>query len=183
MTKLASSPDRHTFQAEAYIKRCQEEGKEPREDYLNMFKTIKEQASSLEEDPEWRENNMEYDMRSTPWFIEKCQNDTYAQNLYAAMCNMRWQRYDVLPILKDQYWSASWRSAGGIVANLQGKGDYMDWYCSGMGGFNREYEGNETNEQWQKRTGYVPEGVVTEEIEKDLFKLGWIPAPWPEDDL
>jgi hypothetical protein len=96
---------------------------------------------------------------------------------------MRWQRYDVLPILKDQYWSASWRSAGGIVANLQGKGDYMDWYCSGMGGFNREYEGNETNEQWQKRTGYVPEGVVTEEIEKDLFKLGWIPAPWPEDDL
>jgi hypothetical protein len=50
-----------------------------------------------------------------------------------------------------------------------------------MGGLNREFDGDETNEQWQKRTGYVPEGIVTEEIEADLLKLGWIPVKWDEE--
>lgn len=181
---LASSPDRNTFQRDAYIQRCKEEGKEPSQAYLEMFDNISKQKSEQEVDPEWRDNNMEYDMRSTKWFVEKVRtSDVYAQNLYAAMCNMRWQRHEVFPILKDEFWSASWRSAGGIVADIQGKGDYIDWYCSGMGGLNREYGGDETNEQWQARTGYVPESVVTKEIEEDLFKLGWIPSPWPEDDL
>lgn len=184
MSTLASSPDRNTFQRDAYIKRCKEEGKEPNQAYLEMFDNINKQKSDQEVDPEWRVDNMEYDMRSTGWFVEKVRaSDAYAQNLYAAMCNMRWQRYDVFPILKDEFWSCSWRSAGGIVADIQGKGDYIDWYCSGMGGLNQEYDSKETTEQWQKRTGYVPESVVTEEIALDLFKLGWVPSPWPEDDL
>jgi hypothetical protein len=95
---------------------------------------------------------------------------------------MRWQRLDAFPILKDEYWSCSWRHAGGIVADMLQKGDYMDWYCSGMGGFNLEYEGTETNEQWQSRTGYVPEATVTEEIRVDFQKLGWIPSEWPKDE-
>ena len=86
------------------------------------------------------------------------------------------------PILTDKRWSASWRSAGGIVAHMVEKGDYIDWYCSGIGGLNQEYDNKETNEQWQQRTGYVPEGVITEEIEADLLKLGWVPVPWPEDN-
>ena len=57
---------------------------------------------------------------------------------------------------------------------MQQKGDYIDWYCSGSGGLNQEYDGIETNKQWQARTGYVPESVVTEEIERDLYQLGWI---------
>ena len=67
---------------------------------------------------------------------------------------------------------------------MQQKGDYIDWYCSGMGGLSGDYdpEGNESFEQWQERTKYVPEGTITEEIESDLNKLGWIPSPWPEDD-
>jgi hypothetical protein len=51
-----------------------------------------------------------------------------------------------------------------------------------MGGFNLQYEGTETNEEWQKRTGYVPEATVTEEIREDFQKLGWVPSEWPEDE-
>jgi hypothetical protein len=40
---ISSSPERHTFQAEAYIKRCEEEGTEPSEDYLNLYKSYKQQ--------------------------------------------------------------------------------------------------------------------------------------------
>jgi len=28
----------------------------------------------------------------------------------------------------------------------------------------------------------VPEGVVTEEIELDLNRLGWRPVPWSDDE-
>lgn len=181
--KVSSSPQRHTFQAESYVARCKEEGKEPSEDYLNMFKSFRQQDEENMQDPEWQKDNLEYDLRSTTWILEKARaQDHYAQNIYAALCNMRWQRIGMWPALKDQYWSCSWRSAGGIVADMRGEGDYMDWYCSGMGGLNQEYDGNETNAQWQARTGYVSESVVTEEIRKDFQILGWVPSEWPEDD-
>ena len=181
--KVSSSPERHTFQAEAYVERCLEKGEEPREDYLNMYKSFREQDEEKMANPEWQKDNLEYDLRSTTWILEKARaHDYYAQNIYASMCNMRWQRIGMWPALKDQYWSCSWRSAGGIVADMLGTGDYIDWYCSGMGGLNREYDGEETNEQWQARTGYVSEGVVTEEIRKDFQILGWVPSEWPEDD-
>jgi hypothetical protein len=176
---ISKSPERHTFQKNAYIKRCKEEGKEPSPEIIQMYETW---AS----EPEYEnrpENDLEYDLRTTEWILAKARTrDAYAQNIYAAMCNMRWQKLDVFPILKDEFWSCSWRSAGGIVANMLQKGDYMDWYCSGMGGFNLQYEGTETNEEWQKRTGYVPEANVTEEIREDFQKLGWVPSEWPEDE-
>ncbi len=175
----SSSPERHTFQKEGYIKRCEEEGKEPREDYLNLFKTFREQDEENLVDPEWQKNNLEYDLRTTEWILEKARTrDEYAQNIYAALCNMRWQRLDVLPILKDEFWTCSWRSAGGIVADMLEKGDYIDWYCSGMGGL-ADYDTDP--EEWQARTKYVPEGTVTEEIRADFQKLGWVPSEWPDD--
>jgi len=111
-------------------------------------------------------------------------NDSYAQNLYAAFCNMRWQKLEILPILKEEYWSASWRSAGGIVAQFRNKGeDYMDYYCSGMGGFAAfdDQTDEEAKEQFDAQ-GYVPEGTVTDEIREDLKKIGWIPSEWPDND-
>lgn len=175
MTKVSTSPDRHTFQADGYLKRCKEEGKEPNEDYLNLYKSAREQDEENMVNPEWQKDNMEYDLRSTDWILEKVRaNDSYAQNLYAAMCNNDFVKREMWPILKDQRWSCSWRHAGGIIADMRQEGDYIDWYCSGMGGLNQEYDNKETNEQWQKRTGYVPESVVTDEIESDLYKLGWL---------
>jgi hypothetical protein len=163
MTKISSSPDRHTFQKEGYVKRCEEQGKLPNLDYLEMYKTWREQDAANLADPNWQKDNLEYDLRSTNWILEKVQgSDSYAQNLYAAMCNNEFQKLDVMPILKDQRWSASWRGAGGIIADMREQGDYIDWYCSGI-----MQEGHYIE-------GYVPESVVTDEIREDLKKLGWI---------
>jgi hypothetical protein len=107
-------------------------------------------------------------------------HDSYAQNLYAAICNNVFQKNDVWPRIADQYWSRSWRSAGGIIANIRQKGDYMDWYCSGMGGL-AIYDVQEGNEYMAKMK-YVPEGTVTDEIRQDLFVIGWTVEPWPDTD-
>ena len=177
---ISKSPDRHTFQKEGYIKRCEEQGKLPNPDYIQMYKTWREQDEANLEDPAWQKDNMEYDLRSTEWICNKVKaSDRYAQNLYAAMCNRDFQKLDTWPILKNERWSCSWRHAGGIVADMQEKGDYIDWYCSGIRD-TRTLSASEIavlteQEQlaYKAGEGYVGEGVVTEEIEEDLKKLGW----------
>ena len=183
MTEVSKSPERHTFQQEGYVKRCEEKGEEPNPDYLEMYKTWREQDESNLADPEWQKANMEFDLRSTDWILAKVRDsDNYAQNLYAAMCNMQFQKIEAWPILKNERWSASWRSAGGIIADMQGKGDYIDWYCSGIGskedGYGLSHDKPVTDSDGRT---YVPEGVVTEEIDADLRKLGWMPVEWEDN--
>lgn len=114
-------------------------------------------------------HQMDLDMELTPWLVAKVRaSDTYAQNLYAAMCNQTWQEQAVWEILKNETWSCSWRSAGAIVAHLRGQGDYMDWYCSGMADLDRLAE-------WQAR-GFVGESEITDEIRADLARIGWRPV-------
>jgi hypothetical protein len=176
MSKISSSPERHTFQKEGYVKRCEEKGEEPNLDYIGMYKTWREQDAANLADPQWQKDNMEYDLRSSEWMCDKARNsDTYAQNLYAAMCNMQFIKLEVVPILKNQRWSASWRKSGGIIADMREQGDYIDWYCSGMG----EGLGN-GDEDGTK--GYVPEGQVTEEITNDLKTLGWVAVEWDDEE-
>jgi hypothetical protein len=177
MKKVASSPERHTFQKEGYVKRCEEEGKEPNPNYVNMYKTWREQDEENLKDPAWQKNNMEYDLRSSKEMCDKVKaSDAYAQNLYAAMCNMEWRKRDLWPEMKEENWGCSWRSAGGIIADMREEGDYVDWYCSGIGNDDTGYGLN-----GRRANGYVPEGVVTEEIELDLNLLGWRPVPYNED--
>ena len=122
------SPERHTFQKEGYIERCQDEGKEPNPDYVAMYESWREQDEENLKDPAWQKNNMEYDLRSTDWILAKVrESNTYAQNLYAAICNNDFCKREMWPILKEDYWSASWRYAGGIIADMREKGDYIDW--------------------------------------------------------
>jgi hypothetical protein len=188
--KLSSSPERHTFQADGYVKRCEEEGKEPNEDYLDLFKSYRQQDEERMVDPAWQKDNLEYDLRSTDWILEKVRSsDVYAQNLYAAICNNDFQRNDVYPILANKTWACSWRSAGGIIANMQQKGDYIDWYCSGIKGPDSELghaEFTALSEDQQKyyleSKAHVSEGVVTQEIKDDLFELGWIVLTENEDN-
>ena len=118
------------------------------------------------------DHNLEEDIRACDWMLKKVQDrETYAQNLYAAMCNNVFQRNEVWPRLRDEYWSCSWRSAGGIVAELRGQGDYIDWYCSGIIGVGEA-------DSFQ---GYVSESTVTDEIRQDLFAIGWTVEPYPKD--
>lgn len=162
MNMMSKSPERGTFQMGKYIERRRELGEEPSEDYVEMFKTMAEQKLELEADPEWQRDNLEYDLRSTPWMLEKVRGSkVYAQNLYAALSNNEFQKRDIMLILQSKTWSCSWRYAGGIVADMREEGDYIDWYCSGI------------REAGMPDNGYVAESVVTEEIEADLLKLGW----------
>jgi hypothetical protein len=173
----SSSLERNTFQLKNYIERKQEEGEEPDPDYLEMFKSIRQHQQDKMRDPEWQKNNMEYDLRITDWILDKVRNnDTYAQNLYAAMCNNDFTKNDVWPILTEKTWGCSWRHAGGIIADMQTKGDYINWYCSGIGDGlgNGDIDGTKN---------YVPEGRITDEIKDDLLKLGWIIAPGGDHEL
>lgn len=181
MTNPAKSPDIHTFQADGYIKRCEQEGKEPNENYLNMYRSARQQDEENIVNPAWQENNLEYDLRSTEWMVHKVQaSRVYAQNLYAAICNNEFQKNQVWTTLKDIRWSASWRSAGGIVANMCETGDYIDWYCSGI----RDTKPIEPSEwsmlsieqqtRQKESEAFVSESQVTDEVREDLFQLGWI---------
>ena len=125
------------------------------------------------------------DIENCPEIMAKIRAEDryYAQNLYCAWCNMQWCKRDpenVWPLLKEQYWHASWRSSGGIVANLRNKGeDYLDYYCSGIKG-GMSYDAKDDDEYFAKHR-YVSEGEVTEEIAEDLNKLGWFPIPYKDD--
>lgn len=137
-------------------------------------------------------HDLEQDLHRSPVILEKVKLDSYAQNLYAAMCNMQWQYLgsewaltagDLAALALADVWHCSWRYSGGIVADLRGEGDYMDWYCSGMGGFSAlADETAEETARWIKEKGYVAESVVTDEIRKDLAELGWHPVPWDNDE-
>lgn len=180
---ISTSPDRGRFHLQNYLKMKAEQGKTPEnsEDVWAMvqfIETDRERDLRQMDDPEWQKNNLEYDLRTTDWILEKARTrDGYAQNIYAALCNNEFQKLDVFEVLKSNTWSCSWRYAGGIVAHMRESGDYIDWYCSGIKdglGVGPDYEIN----------GFVGEGCITDEVRDDLQKLGWIPAPggdWGND--
>ena len=180
---LSLSPDRGEFSMTRYREKLEadpddEDAFKMLEYYIDWKASVKEQL----QDPVWQKNNLEYDLLTTDWILEKVRTqEYYAQNLYAAMCNNQFQRNDVWPILSEQKWSCSWRHAGGVIADMRGKGDYVDWYCSGINGDETEMTpGDWDNLTLEQQTRYkdsllfVGESVVTEEIENDLFELGWL---------
>ena len=123
------SPERNTFQLKNYLERCEADGKEPSEAYIDLYKDADQRDLQNEKEAEWKLNNLEYDLRSTKWICDKAKaREEYAQNIYAALCNQDWQRNDVWPLLKGQTYSCSWRYAGGIVADMREEGDYIEWY-------------------------------------------------------
>jgi hypothetical protein len=149
--RISKSLDRNTFQLENYLKRCKETNQAPCEEYIDAVESTNRLRIENENDKEWAKNNLEYDLRTTDWILEKVRSsDDYARALYAALCNNDFVKRDIWQLLKEDKWGCSWRYAGGIIADMRETGDYIDWYCSGG------------------------EGDVSEEIDKDLRKLGWI---------
>ena len=96
------------------------------------------------------ERNLADELAQDLDIMHRVKDDAYAHKLYAALCNTEWQPDNVMDILKDATWCASWRSVGGVIADLRGEGNYIDWYCSGF------------------------EGYVHPDIEQDLKRLGWV---------
>ena len=72
---ISRSPDRHhTWQLDPF-----------EEDPSTIFEPG---DLEVERDEEWKKSSMEYALLTTEWILEKVRNsDSYAQNLYAAMCN------------------------------------------------------------------------------------------------
>ncbi len=188
MTKVSKSPDRNTFQKNNYLERCKAEGKEPSPLYIALYDNADEM------DAKWvaqekHDNDMEWDLRTTEWILEKVRaSDAYAQNLYAAICNNEFQKIDVFPILAGQTCSYSWRYAGGIIADMRQEGDYIDWYCSGIRGDmgDEEYQNLDKSAQEQYlyvKNNFVAESIVTDEIREDLKKLGWMVLDNEDDNF
>jgi len=85
-------------------------------------------------------------------------NYSYAQALYAALCNTRWTNKKT-----GEEYTCSWRYAGGLIADMRGNTknmNYMDFYCSGI------------------EDGSEKEGHVASYIEDDMNELGWECKPW-----
>lgn len=179
---ISKSPKRFSFQKEGYLERCKKLGIKPNSDYLKLFQNMINDHNSKFDNPESRKDNLEYDLLTTDWILQKVRSsEAYAQNLYAAMCNNDFIKREMWPLLKDQKWSCSWRYAGGIIADMRQEGDYIDWYCSGIRDcdppLEEEWNGwsQDQQDKWTDiYSQYVGESVVTEEIEQDLYKLGWI---------
>lgn len=153
MTNLSKSQERRQKQKQNYIDRCLKDGLDPTS-HLEFLDNWEKMTTEKEADPQWAKNNLEYDLRTTEWILNKVRSSKeYSQNLYAALCNNEFIKREFWEILKDDPWTCSWRYAGGIIADMREQGDYMDWYCSGS------------------------EGNVTEEIEDDLYELGWSVNP------
>lgn len=192
---LSKSPNRFSFQKESYMKRKAEEGKTPDNDedvkaMSEYYDNWAVETAKKEQEESWKENNLEYDLRSTDWILEKVRkSNAYAQNLYAAMCNNDFQKNEFMPRLAGKTWSCSWRYAGGIIADMKQEGDYIDWYCSGIKNDSpvlldeQFYElTKEQQDYYIESKSHVPESVVTDEIRADLKKLGWDVMD-PSDDI
>ena len=150
---------------------------------LNMLKFHEDFAREKldkERDPEWQKDNLEYDLRTNEDLCLKVKhNEFFAQNLYAALCNNEFIKNQPWNILQEKTWHCSWRYAGGILADMCEKGDYIDFYCSGIhNDWSDEEFQNATKEEQERyllmKNNYVGEGHVTDEVKDELFKLGWL---------
>jgi hypothetical protein len=74
----------------------------------------------------------------------------YCKRFYATLCNNELM-YGV------HMTGYSWRATGGLIADILGEGDYMDWYCSGG------------------------EGNIDDEVQDDLLEIEWHVVPYQEE--
>lgn len=146
----ATSPQRYSFWWNLHKKQLDENQMSPEtyDEFSKLLSIYRDKDAMPSSDTPSLEN----ELRSSKEISDKCKaSKVYSQNLYAALCNNEFKK-------GDKVWDCSWRHAGGIVANLREEGDYIDWYCSGIG---------------TEASSYVGESFVTDEVRKDIEDLGW----------
>lgn len=171
--ELSESPERHTFFLRGLLQSKIDKGTENEPEFIDHYKRRIEQIAQLrerEKSPEWQVDNLEYDLRTTPWILEKVRaSEVYSQRLYAALCNNYFIKKHPWNVLTEKSWECSWRHAGGVIADMRQEGDYIQWYCSGS---NADYELSEKENNPDTKS--ASEGEIMPEIRKDLDILGWI---------
>lgn len=135
-------------------------------DLIALYTESEKQRDIREANIAWKNNNLEYDLRHSDRIAQKCKVNSYAQNLYAAICNNKFVKNNGTP------WSCTWRLAAGLVADIRESGDYLDWYRSGSIETNTVDIGGNVNHDNENQ--YVSEGTVTDQIRIDLAGIGWI---------
>lgn len=89
--------------------------------------------------------DFETDLEKT--FGEKMKSDDeFCSQVWSALANKIW-KHDAFE--RDEEYSCTSRYAGGLIADIIGRGSYMDWYCSG------------------------PYATVSDEIESAMKAIGW----------
>jgi hypothetical protein len=107
------------------------------------------------------------EMRQDKIVIAYLEDVEIAKQFYQSLCNVDWylirppipQDEQIIQKLKgetDDYWSCSWRTAGGYIADIRNSNyntneDYMSFYCSGN------------------------EGIVPGLVEECFNRMGWVP--------
>lgn len=178
---MSTSPDRWTFQQEKYKQVLNED---PTDEHargmIDFYKSIINTSKEIEQTTEWKQYNLEYDLRVNETILNKVRTrEEYAQNLYAALCNNDFVKNEMWPLLKEQTWGCSWRYAGGIIAHMRQEGDYIDWYCSGIQSDWSDEEFRNANKENQERylftkNRFVGEGTISDEVREDLKNIGWV---------
>lgn len=123
--------------------------------YQEMAEAKEKQQSFVEDDTDHVDNNRISLFRdiqdSTTIKLKMRTSKDYCKRFYSTLCNNQ--------LHKDgQVISYSWRSTGGLVADILCTGDYLDWYCSG-------------NEGW-----------IDTEVQQDLAVLKWEVKHYPDEE-
>jgi hypothetical protein len=139
--KYRTSPDRYYFH-----KKCDKKNLDEgtiSQDYYNEWTRYWDDAKIKDTIPTTDLPDLEYELRTSDYIHDKCvSSENYCKDLYAALCNNEFTK-------GSKTCSYTWRTVGGIIANILEKGDYIDWYLSGN------------------------EGFITDEIKQDLENMGW----------
>lgn len=90
------------------------------------------------------EDQFEKDMAAA-WPPDAWADERFCSDWWSALANVDWYN-----VKTHDVYSVSFRYAGGLIADLRGTGDYMDWYCGSA------------------------QAVVSDDIARRMKKFGWI---------
>ena len=91
-------------------------------------------------------------------------NDQVCKEVWGGLTNILWTHPEHGTI------NYTFRTAGGLIADLREEGDYMDWYCSGTAGKVPDYMLKGMGEYGWSPKEYEDQGVTPQELLK-MFEV------------